>query len=102
MSQNQEATAPFTLADLLTSLQALTPQQLAAPAEFWGEGQRGKITGLFVAEEDYVNPSGDGAEPASSYRPKPGEAFNENEHMTEQEIELECCLPAGAVMLEVD
>ncbi|MGI4873200.1 MAG: hypothetical protein ACRYFX_18725 [Janthinobacterium lividum] len=101
MNTSEEAPA-YTYADLLASLQALTPEQLTQPAKYWGENCQGNLTGLLVTEEDYVNPSGDGAEPASAYRPKPGETFNESEHMTEDEIADECVLAAGAVMIEVD
>lgn len=60
------------------------------------------IKSLEVLENDFVNPSGDGAELADSYRPQPGEEFKEGEHMTEEEMAAGITHYAGQVVLCVD
>jgi hypothetical protein len=95
------ATTPFTYSDLLTQLQALTPEQLSQQVRHINECTQGTVTGLWVLEEDHIDPSGEGLEPASNYRPKPGEAFDEETHLSEEAIELENTWSGGSVFIEL-
>lgn len=77
----------LTYAELLAHLQQLTPEQLQQPIIVWGENQGGRITDFEVLTEDYINPSGEGHEPASVY--------------SEEEREGETAIPAGSIRLYI-
>lgn len=78
------------LGQLKAMLDQLTPEQLKQPVRWSGEERSGKIDTMWVLEEDYVNPSGDGLEPVSAYKDEP------------EAIEAETRTPAGTVLLLVD
>lgn len=64
--------------ELLERLGQLTDEQLDQPAVFQGDGTvGGQVKDLWIAEEDYVNPSGEGAEPASVYVGQDGIDLND-------------------------
>jgi hypothetical protein len=46
---------------------SLTDEQLGQPVHVCGEKFSKKVTSTMILEEDYINPSGDGAEPKSVY-----------------------------------
>lgn len=52
-------------ADLLAALQKLTPEQLQQKVAWSLDEIAGYVEEVFIAEEDWYNPSGDGAEPKS-------------------------------------
>lgn len=53
--------------ELLEKLQTLSPEQLEQEVRVTGEDHSAKIDELWILEEDYINPEGDGAEPISSF-----------------------------------
>lgn len=57
----------MTYAELKAELDKLTPEQLAMEVQWSGDMRGGAVTSLWIAEEDHINPSGDGAEPISLY-----------------------------------
>lgn len=66
-ASNTEKETPITYGELLVKLQGLTPAQLAMPVQVASEMGGGTATDLFIAEEDLVDPSGEGMEPVSVY-----------------------------------
>ena len=88
ISQQQN---PFTYANLLSELQLLSPEQLQQPVRYWGENKYGTINNCEILSDDYINPSGDGCEPADSYR----------HTLTEEEIRVEIVYPKDTVLLTV-
>lgn len=61
----------MTYSDLKTLLEGMTPEQLAMDVIVCAEepGRGGPVDHPWTAEEDQVNPSGDGMEPISTYQP---------------------------------
>jgi hypothetical protein len=57
----------FTYRKLKAIIDTLNDEQLDKEVIWAGEGRGGKAEGLWIAEEDQINPSGDGMEPISSY-----------------------------------
>ena len=51
--------------ELLEKLQALTPEQLEQDVRVTGEDHSARIGELWILEEDYINPEGEGAFPVS-------------------------------------
>lgn len=76
---------PITYRDLLDKISALTPEQLAMPVLWCGENRGGPVQGIWILEEDQINPSGDGWEPVSLVRRE----LIESERMTEAEADKE-------------
>lgn len=72
----------MTYQELRDALNALTPEQLARDAVVSSETGVEKVNDLFVADEPYVNPSGDGWEPISNYADEP-EAIEGEPHVCE-------------------
>lgn len=60
----------FTYADLLSQLQALSPEQLAQPVKIWGEHPIYKAVNTEVLSENYVADDGE-AWPASDFSDTP-------------------------------
>lgn len=63
----------LTWGDIKELLDKATPEQLESRALIWNvnneaaEIQGGVIDGFYQADEDHINPSGDGIEPVSAY-----------------------------------
>jgi len=56
----------MTFNDLKTKIDQMTPEQLAAPAIWWGDERGGEIQRVDILEEDYLRVD-DGLEPRSAY-----------------------------------
>jgi len=79
--------------DLYNQIKVLTPKQMEQEVKTCGFDRPGaKISELWIVEEDYINPSGDGIEPKSRYAHDP-EADIENESVV---------CKAGTVLLVED
>lgn len=57
----------FTYRTLRDTIATLTDEQLDMEVIWAGDGRGGKLSGIWVVEEDQINPSGDGMEPVSAY-----------------------------------
>lgn len=58
----------ITLRQLADQILALPPEQQAQKAHFMGADRPGgDVGGLWIAEEDHINPTGEGDEPISAY-----------------------------------
>lgn len=57
----------FTYRDLKEIINSLTSEQLDKEVIWAGDGRGGKIDSVWIADEDQINPSGDGMEPISAY-----------------------------------
>ncbi|HRY53018.1 MAG TPA: hypothetical protein P5142_00240 [Spirochaetia bacterium] len=55
--------------ELKEQLSALTEEQLEQEARTAGELKTEKIESVWVLEEDYIDPFGEGAEPVSHFEP---------------------------------
>tara|TARA_B100000378_G_scaffold203508_1_gene166882 strand:+ start:1332 stop:1592 length:261 start_codon:yes stop_codon:yes gene_type:complete len=58
-------------ADLKAFANQLNEDQLTKPVRWWGDEKGGEIAFAKTLEEDYVNETGDGVEPISSYKDDP-------------------------------
>lgn len=87
----------MTLRELRDKLNDLRDDQLDAPATFVGESKVGVIQSLWTLKEDYVNPSGEGCEPISTYQ---GDNLPEGE--TEDDYDLTVVYPKDTVLLTID
>jgi hypothetical protein len=88
----------MTLGELKAALEALTPEQLAQPARWWGEERGGEIERVAIVKEELVNPTGDCWEPLRSYQ-----AEVDSGRVTFDEIRADGgVIPAGTAVLEVD
>lgn len=58
----------MTYRELKEKLHKLEDSQLDQTVEYQAEDHVGLVDELFVAEDDYINPSGEGAEPIGEYR----------------------------------
>lgn len=62
----------MTYLELEAKLRTLTPEQKAQKVAFSGfERRGGDIESLWIAEEDHINPTGEGDEPISVYADDP-------------------------------
>lgn len=57
----------LTTRELRDFLNSATDASLDAPVQWWGENRGGVVALAEVLKEDYINPSGDGCEPKSTY-----------------------------------
>ena len=89
----KEPTENYTYGDLLTELQALTPEQQNQQVRWVNEQGNGKVRSLWTLEEDHIDPSGDGMEPISAYCDTMG-ANEEAEYLATEQV-----WPAGLVLL---
>lgn len=80
----------YTWQNLLDDLLKLTPDQRQLPARILGESVNRSIEGLWVLEENFINPGNEGWEPLSIY--KGTEEYDEDEPIVgkEGEIYLTC------------
>ena len=62
---------PMKFGQLLEQLQSLTTEQLAQPVILLREGPHINVHEFVAFDEDQINPSGDGIEPASAYADDP-------------------------------
>lgn len=75
----------MTFGELQAALAAMTPEQLAMRVHVCGEDRGGRVSALEILAEDQVNPSGDGMEPISLYRPG-GANYEEGMNIDEEEL----------------
>lgn len=77
----------MTFGELKTAVEAMTPEQLALPVVASAEepGRGGFVEELFICQDDQVNPSGDGMEDISLYRPG-GAGYEEGMEIDEEPI----------------
>lgn len=61
----------MTYQELYEQLGSLTPEQRQQEAELMTEQGIFSVTDLWVAAEDHINPTGEGAEPKSNYLNNP-------------------------------
>ena len=80
------------ISELINLLKELTPEQQEQPARVASEKFSGILGNLWIADEDMVNPSGDGVEPISVY--EDADDF--------EEIKQEVVLPKGSIVLFLD
>jgi hypothetical protein len=99
LSLNKEDGENYTLGDMLTQLQTLTPKQLTQQVRWIGENGQGKVSELWVLDEHHIDPSGEGLEPVSSYLPGEGEDFDPETHMSDEELLAEPTWPMGYVFI---
>jgi len=99
MNDELAPTDNYTYGDLLAELQPLTPQQLNQQVRWIDERGNGKVRRLWILDGHHIDPSGEGLEPVASYLPQEGEAFNPDEHMTDEELLAEETWPDGLVLL---
>lgn len=102
MKTEKTPTDNYTYGDLLAELQGLTPEQLLQNVRWISEQGQGKASPLWVLAEDHIDPSGEGLEPVSGYRPAEGEEFDEREHLSEEELAAENLWPKGFVFISID
>lgn len=57
----------YTYRELKDILNSLSEEQLNNEVMWAGDSRGGKIGSVWIAEEDQINPSGDGLEPVSAY-----------------------------------
>lgn len=76
----------MTYRELKVALDALTEEQLDQTVTAQDEDYIGDVTEIWQAEDDYINPSGDGAEPITEYR---GMAIAEGYAENEEELEAD-------------
>ncbi len=57
----------LTYRSLKKILENFDETQLDLPVRWVGDGASGIINGMWIVEEDQINPSGDGWEPVSTY-----------------------------------
>ena len=81
----------MTYGELYNQLGKLSVEQLQQEVRTLGSERRGaKIDKLWIAEEDYINPSGDGIEPISAY------TDDEENDVTGEPV----VISAGTILLE--
>lgn len=75
----------YTYQDMLDFLLTKTPEELAQPALVSAENFGAQIVGEWTAEEDHINPSGEGAEPRSAYLPG-GDFYEPSEDYSDEPV----------------
>jgi hypothetical protein len=84
--------------DLKTFLQTLTPEQLEQPVRIWGENMAGTVAAGNILNCDFIDPSGDGAEPRGYYDQfEPGDP-DFLDGLDDEDV----CYPKGTIMLALD
>ena len=63
--KNEELTLKWS--DIKSFCDTLTPEQLSQNVVVWGDYKGGGIYSIAIANDDLINPSGDGVEPKSLY-----------------------------------
>lgn len=56
MSNMSNRPKPMTWAELKAQIDTMTPEQLAMPVYYTGEDIAGPIYGVWVLDEDHINP----------------------------------------------
>ena len=80
----------MTYREMKAALEVLTDEQLDQTIEYQEEDHCGMVVEVFIAEDDYINPSGEGAEPIGAYREMAiGEGFAETPEELEEDLAIE-------------
>lgn len=91
----------MTYRELKVALDSLTEDQLDQNVTAQDEDYIGDVVQVFKAEDDYINPSGEGAEPIGEYREIAiAEGYFESEEELEEDLKYEpICFKKGTVFL---
>lgn len=87
----------LTYGELLTALQALTPEQLQQQAVWSGEERGGTFNNVYTHDEDWLGDSSDG----ETWLPRSEVERIQAVH-PEEYADAEVCIPIGTVHLMVD
>ncbi len=93
----------YTFEDLLRDVQALTPEQRQCPVVVSGEETAETVIQLWIADEDLIDPTGEGGESAAEYR----KVLIAQDGLSEAEADAEMekhkvVLKAGTPLLWID
>lgn len=87
---------PLTWADIKDYANSLSDEELKQPVRYCGEYKGGEVYSIYILNDDFINPSGDGIEPRSYY------AESEDPDDREMAESEPIVLPKGSILLDVD